>query len=210
MAMPRNYVMNEQGLPRDIIGVGASAGGVEALTRLFADLSADLPASVFVVLHRSRSVETQLAAILARHAAIRVTEPQGGEAIAHGHVYVAPRDRHLIVLRDRIELDAGPRENFSRPAIDTLFRSLARGYGSRAVGVVLSGGGSDGTIGMLEIKAEGGLSIVQDPAEARYVSMPLTAIRHDHVDAILPLERIAEILNALAHGEPVRVESIVT
>ena len=115
-------------------------------------------------------------------------------------MYLAPRDVHMLIERRHIRLVRGPKEHFTRPAADPLFRSAATAFGPRVVGVVLTGGGHDGASGLIAIKAAGGLSIAQDPSEARAESMPRSAIVEDDVDAVLPLAAIAERIAALVNG----------
>lgn len=186
----------------DVIVIGASAGGVEALSQLVARLPADLPAAVFVVVHIPSHTTSVLPAILNRKGRLPARHPADGARIEHGRIYVAPPDFHLLVQRDAVRLVHGPRENGHRPAVDTLFRTAARAYGRRVVGVVLSGSLDDGTAGLMAIKKRGGVALVQDPDEALYDGMPRNAIDHVPVDRVLPLADIAAALNDLAH-EPV-------
>jgi two-component system chemotaxis response regulator CheB len=201
-------MINVEAVPRDVITIGASAGGVEAITTLLGDLPADLPAILGIVLHRGRYHKTQLAAILGRRARIPVLEPLDGTSIAPGLAYLAPQDQHLLFENGRIRLSRGPREHHSRPAIDALFRSAAESYGPRVVGVILSGFGSDGVAGLITIKKVGGLSLVQEPAEARHPTMPSNAIADDDVDAVLTLDALASALGCLARGQSVEVTPV--
>jgi two-component system chemotaxis response regulator CheB len=186
---------------RDIVVVGASAGGLEALTALVGGLPADFPGAVFVVLHLPAGARSALPAILARAGPLPASAAAEGAVVRPGRIYVAPTDRyHLVVGRRVTHLVFGPRENGVRPAADPLFRSAARAHGRRVVGVVLSGTGADGTEGLRAIKAAGGLAVVQDPAEAQFAGMPRYAARFDHVDHVLPAARIAPLLAALARG----------
>ena len=195
-------MINGGRIPRDFIGVGASAGGVEALIGLIGALPADLPGTVVVVIHRSPLFEGCLPTVLGRRARIQVLEAEHGARVERGRVYIAPRDHHLVVEGDRFLLDRGPKQHFTRPAIDPLFRTAAHVYGARVTGVILSGNGGDGVSGLIAIKAAKGISLVQDPGEAAYPSMPRSALRYDDVDAILPLARIPEVLLQLCRGEP--------
>ena len=185
---------------RDIIVVGASAGGVETLISLLSGLPADLPAAVGIVLHRSPFFETRLAQVLGRRSALSVIEPGDGDPFAPTCVYVAPRDLHMVLDAGKIVLQRGPKEHRTRPAIDPLFRSAARLYGDRVVGVLLSGRGADGVSGLINIKAAGGMSLVQDPEEAAHPTMPATAIVKDDVDAVLPVAELSAALVKLAYG----------
>ena len=152
---------------RDIVVVGTSAGGVEALTALVAGLPADLQAAVFVVLHFPPHGESHLPHILSR-AALRATMARDGDEIQCGRIIIAPPDRHLLLTRERVRVVYGPRENHFRPAIDPLFRSAALAFGPRVIGVVLTGALDDGASGLVAIKRQGGLAVVQDPETAAY------------------------------------------
>lgn len=194
---------------RDIIVIGASAGGVEALRTIVAGLPGDLPASLFVVLHTSPQSPSVLADILDRSGPLPACYAEDGERIKPGRVYVAPTDRHLIVEPTRVRLTRGPKENHFRPAVDPLFRSAAQAYGPRVVGVILTGALNDGTSGLLAVKQLGGTAVVQEPREAPIASMPLSALEHVEVDYRLPLAEIAPRLVRLAtsqadEGEEVR------
>lgn len=196
----------------DIIVLGASAGGVEALTQLISHLPPDLPAAIFVVLHIPPHGTSVLPSIFNRciekyhkGASLRAVHPQDGEAIRHGQIYVAPSDQHLLVKDGYIRLARGPRENSHRPAVDPLFRTAARVYGRRVVGVVLSGTLDDGTAGLAAVKKRGGVAIAQDPDEALYSGMPRSAIENVDIDHILKIDEIAHILVKLA-SQPVEEE----
>jgi two-component system chemotaxis response regulator CheB len=179
-----------------LVGVGASAGGVEALAQLFGALSADIPAAFFVVLHVSAH-GSALPQILSRAGPLRVVSAADGMPVAAGTAYVAPPDRHLLLLDGVVRLSAGPRENGHRPAADPTFRCLAA-YRERAVGVILSGTRDDGTQGIARIRAAGGTGIVQDPGEAAYDGMIRSAIAAAGVDLVMPVREIARHLTHLA------------
>jgi two-component system chemotaxis response regulator CheB len=185
-------------LRRDIVTIGASAGGVEALIGLFEKLPATLPATVAVVIHRHPERSSQLAEVLDRHSLLPVTEPSDGETIQHGRIYLGRQNYHLLIEAAGFRLDAGPKRHRTRPAVDPLFESAARTFGPRVVGLLLSGGGTDGVEGLIAISKAGGVSLAQDPAEAKNPSMPTHAIREDDVDAVLPLARLADALVSLA------------
>lgn len=166
----------------DIIVIGASAGGVEALTRLVAGLPGDLPAAVFVVLHVPPDVPSALASILARSGRMPVVQVKDRHSVEPGRIYVGQPNRHMVLDRGQVTLHAGPRENSARPSVDVLFRSAARAYGQRVVGVILSGTLRDGALGLTAIKMRGGISIVQDPEEALFRGMPDSALDAVDVD----------------------------
>ena len=194
-------MLNAELRRRDVMVLGASAGGVEALTALFAKLPPDFDAIVLAVIHRRPFHGHRLGSVLGRRAA----EPGTGDPVRPGVIQIAPRDQHMVVERGRIPLNRGAKQHHTWPAVDPLFASAAAEYGPRVVGVLLSGGGDDGVTGLMAIKRAGGISIAQDPSEATHASMPLSAILHDHVDAVLPIAEIASTLVALAAGETTAV-----
>jgi two-component system chemotaxis response regulator CheB len=163
-------------------------------------LPADLAATVAVVLHRSPFAESMLAEVLQRSSRLPVSEPRHGERFAKGRIYLAPRDHHLLVEDGRLLLTRGAKEHYTRPAVDPLFRSAAQSWGPRVIGVVLTGSGDDGVSGLIAVTTAGGMSLVQDPAEAVHDSMPESAIEQDHVDGILTLDELAEALPRLVAG----------
>jgi two-component system, chemotaxis family, protein-glutamate methylesterase/glutaminase len=189
---------------RDVIVIGTSAGGVSALASLVAELPSDLQASVLIVMHVSPDSPSLLPDILARAGKLRVGHARDGAALEIGAIHVAPPDHHLLVEAGRTRLVRGPRENRHRPAVDPLFRSAARAYGPQAIGVILTGGLDDGTQGLLAVKAQGGIAIVQDPADAAADGMPRSALRHVRVDHCVPLAEIAPLLVRLTR-EPAAV-----
>jgi two-component system chemotaxis response regulator CheB len=186
---------------RDIIVVGASAGGVESLIALTEEFSADLPAAVFVVVHATPYNPSRLPEVLGQGAPLPVAHARHGESIRNGRIYVAPPDHHLLVRDGTVELSHGPKENGTRPAIDALFLSAARAYGPRVAAVVLSGTQGDGAAGMMAVKAHGGVGVVQLPGEALFAQMPLSAIHRADPDHVLPVAEIGPLLIRLA-GEP--------
>jgi two-component system, chemotaxis family, protein-glutamate methylesterase/glutaminase len=182
----------------DIVVVGASAGGVEALADLAVSLPPDLPAAVFVVLHVPSTGTSALPGILSRHGPLPAAHVKDGEPIERGRIYVTPPDHHVLLRSGHMHLARGPRENGHRPAVDPLFRSAAREYGTRVIGVVLSGTLDDGTAGLAAIKARGGLAVVQEPADALYPNMPASALEHVRVDHVQPAAAIGELLGRLS------------
>ena len=194
---------SENGTRRHVITIGASAGGVEALIELFERLPGSLPAALAVVLHMSPLFDSRLATVLARHTSLRVVPAVDGMPFQRGTAYVAMPDMHLRLAPGKVLLDRGPKAHHTRPAVDPLFISASRAYGEAVVGVLLSGNGMDGVSGLVAIKQRGGVSLVQDPSEAGYPGMPSKAIREDHVDAALPIAKLAEALQRLAEGESV-------
>lgn len=180
-----------------IIVIGASAGGVDALSRVAHGLPADLPAAVFVVLHVAADQTSSLAAILTRHGRLPAHEATDGEAIVSGRIFVAAPDHHLVVERGRVALTTGPAENWVRPAVDVLFRSAAIAYPGRAIGVILSGHLSDGAAGLAAIKDSGGIAVVQDPDEAQADGMPRAALDATDVDHVAAVDDIGALLGRL-------------
>jgi two-component system chemotaxis response regulator CheB len=179
---------------RDIVVVGASAGGLEALVEVVAGLPPDFPASVLIVLHVRATGTSVLDTILTRTGNLLAISPADREPVARGKIYVAPRDQHMLLKCGFIALSRGPRENGHRPAIDPLFRSAARSAGPRAIGVILSGALDDGTAGLRFLKERGGRAIVQDPADALHRSMPEHALAGVDVDHIIPASAIAAVI----------------
>lgn len=176
---------------RDLIVIGASAGGLQALSRIVADLPPDLPACVLVVVHTSSDGHGLLPQILARRTQLPVAFASDRAPLTPGRIFVAPADHHLLVLDGHLELSRGPRENGFRPAVDPLFRSAARAHGDRVIGVILSGALDDGSYGLSVIKRSGGLVMVQDPSDAEIPGMPRGALRETEADAVLPAAAIA-------------------
>jgi two-component system, chemotaxis family, protein-glutamate methylesterase/glutaminase len=186
----------------DIVVIGASAGGVQALREVMDGLPPNLPAAVFVVLHVAPHGHSALPAILSRLACLPASHPVDGEEIQPGRIYVAPPDRHLEIEGSHIQLSRRASENGHRPAVDVLFRTAARSFGPRVVGVVLTGNLDDGTAGLAMIKRFGGKAVVQDPKEADYPSMPGSAIANVAVDHVLPLGDIAAMIRRLVYEPP--------
>ncbi|WP_255722523.1 chemotaxis protein CheB [Lichenibacterium dinghuense] len=180
---------------RDIIVIGASRGGVDALRRVVGNFPVDLPAAVLIVLHTAPDSPMAMADILGRSTAMPVDYAEQGSRIEPGQVYIAPPGWHTAVVAESVlELHHGEPVNFSRPAVDVLFRSAAQVYGSRVIGVVLTGGDHDGTAGLRAIKLAGGISVVQKPQGAVDPGMPMSAIYGDSPDHVVPLGEMAKLL----------------
>ena len=190
---------------QSLIVMGASVGGMEALSTIFAALPADFPAAILVVTHVGAR-KSLLPELLAKTSALPVRYAQDREPIRPGRILLAPPDLHMLVAitagQAMVELTRGPRENHTRPAIDPLFRSAAAAFGPHVVGVILSGYLDDGTAGLQAIKACGGTVLEQDPEEAVAPSMPQSAMRNVVVDSRLPVADMAPVLLALARGAP--------
>lgn len=181
----------------DIVVIGASAGGVEALRQVAHGLPLDFPAAVFAVLHsRGPSI---LPSILSN--ALPAVAAHDGDPIEFGKVYVARPDFHLIIDDSRMRVFHGPKENRHRPSIDVLFRSAASEYGSHVIGVILSGSMNDGSAGLAAIKNAGGVAVVQDPRDAPFPDMPQNALNAVKVDYCLPLKEIPALLTGLVNGK---------
>ena len=187
---------------RDIVVVGASAGGIEAITTILANLSGDLPAAVFIVVHVVPQSLGYLAGIFDRAGPLPVRDAHQGEVFSTGSVYVAPPDHHMLLgANGRIVLSLGPRENRTRPAVDPLFRSAALAFGPRVIGVVLSGALDDGCAGLRGIKMCAGMTVVQDPADAVAEFLPRNALRSTNVDHCQPAGRLGQLIDKLVRAE---------
>jgi two-component system chemotaxis response regulator CheB len=185
---------------RDIVVIGGSIGGFQALRTIVAALPRDFGAALFVVLHVGDR-PSRLPELLSAAGPLPAHHAEDGEAIEGGRIYVAPPDRHLLLSRRRIRLSRAPRENWARPAVDPLFRSAAAAYGSQVIGVVLSGALNDGTDGLSTIKRHGGVAVVQDPADALASGMPQSVLDHTSVDHCVPAAEIAGLLTRLTREE---------
>lgn len=180
-----------------LVVIGASAGGVQALKTLASELPIDFPVPILVVLHLAPDFPSLLPEILNKAGPLAVVRPTDGEPMLGGHIYVASPDRHLIVEDGHIGVTRGPKENRSRPSIDTLFRSAAYSYGPGVVGVVLSGMLDDGTSGLWTVKRRGGVAVVQSPEDAEYDSMPRNALEQVAVDHVVPVRELSRLLQVL-------------
>ena len=186
---------------KDIVVIGASAGGMGALEKLVAGLPADLPAAVFIVWHLSPGVTSVLPMVLSKAGPLPAANPADGDRISAGRIYVAPNDHHLLLERGYVRVTRGPKENRFRPAVDPLFRSAAYVYGTRVIGVVLSGALDDGTAGLWAIKMRGGTAVVQDPTDAMHRSMPLNALDNVEVDYKVPVAEMGALLGRLTRED---------
>ena len=182
---------------RDIVVIGASLGGVEALPKLVAGFPADLPAAVLIVQHVAPNTRSFLADFLNAAGPLPAKPAMNNEPLEPQRIYVAEPDHHLMIEGDRVRLTRGPRESHARPSVDVLFRSAAYYAGPRVIGVVLTGTLDDGTAGLWAIRDRGGVAIVQSPEEAAYPSMPQSALRHVAVDYTLQLTDIPNVLRSL-------------
>ena len=187
----------------EIVAIAASAGGLTALTKVLSPLPAGFGAAVVVVQHLDPRHRSLLAQILGRRTSLPVREAAEGARLEPGTVYVAPPDRHLLVNSDAtVSLSKSELVHFTRPSADLLFESVAHAYGERAIAVVLTGTGSDGSMGILAVKKRGGTVIVQDEATSEFFGMPSAAIRTGMVDFVLALDEIPGALSTLVMGEP--------
>jgi two-component system chemotaxis response regulator CheB len=192
---------SESGRRHRLVAIGASAGGVEALTRLVRALPADFPLPIVVVLHVPPT-SSMLPQILSRAGGLPAEHAQDGAQLTAGRIHIAPPDCHLVVSDGVVNVGRGPKENGHRPAIDPLFRTAAAQFGSGTIGIVLSGALDDGTAGLAQVKDRGGLTIVQDPEEALYPAMPTSARDVVDPDYVLPVSGIAELLRSIVSGSP--------
>jgi len=183
----------------DIVVVGASSGGLEVLRKLVTQLPANFPAALFIVWHISPEHPSILPEILDQGCPLLVRHASDRETIQPGRIYVAPPDHHLLVEPGHVRVTRGPRENRFRPSVDVLFRSAARAYGPRVIGVVLTGALDDGAAGLYAVKQQGGQAVVQDPREALYPSMPIQAMKAVAVDHCVPMGELAALLTRLTN-----------
>lgn len=190
---------------RDIVVIGGSAGSLESLEQIVSTLPPGFPASIFVVIHLSADFPSTLHERISRPGLLPATEAVDGEPIRHGHIYMARPDYHLEIASGRVRVLRGPRENRHRPAIDPLFRSAAREFGTRVVGIILSGFHDDGATGLYAVRQRGGIAIVQDPRDASSPEMPASAIRYANPHYVLRINEIAAQLVQLARPTPAQV-----
>ncbi|AUX74784.1 chemotaxis protein CheB [Sinorhizobium fredii] len=193
---------------RDVIAIGGSTGAIGAVKQLLRALPPEFAATLFIVIHVGARGKNLLSEIFKEHIAVPVTTASDGERIEAGHVYVAPADHHLLVVDGIVRLGRGPRENLARPAVDPLFRSVGMTYGTRAVGVVLTGMLNDGAAGLADLKRCGGVTVVQNPQDAAAPDMPLGALKASDVDYRASLADLPQLLVQLtseAAGPPVAI-----
>lgn len=195
-------------MQRDRIVIGASAGGVSALSSLVGQLPADFAVPIFIVQHTLPG-ESYLPQILNQRGPLRAMHPADGETIQQGHIYVALPDLHMVFMDGCIRLVRGPRENYSRPSIDVLFRSAANVFGPRTIGMLLTGSNDDGAAGLMKIQQAGGATIVQDPDDAAHPDMPEAALRYMRPDYVTRIEEAGALLMRLAAGQAVPAEEPV-
>jgi two-component system chemotaxis response regulator CheB len=194
---------------RNIIVVGTSAGGLEALDELVRQLPTDLRAPIFIVQHMSpENTGEALLQRLGRNRAFHVAIAKNKEKFVAGRIYIGPPDYHLLVKKDHVLVTKGARENRYRPGIDPLFRSAAAMHGSRVIGVLLTGMLDDGTAGLVAIKKCGGTVVVQDPGDAVYPEMPQTALNNVNVDYCLPIAEMGALIEKLVAEHPGPVKAI--
>jgi two-component system chemotaxis response regulator CheB len=184
----------------DVVAMGASAGGLNALTQVLRVLPKGFPSSIVVVQHLAPGHKSWIAKLLGRTTRLKVKQAEHGEILLPGVVYTAPPDEHLLVGPGKIQLAHSQLVHFSRPSIDLLFESVAGTYGSRSIGVALSGSGKDGAAGIRTIKEAGGITIAQSPETAEFRHMPEAAIETGCIDFVLPLTDIGEKLAGLCSG----------
>jgi two-component system chemotaxis response regulator CheB len=182
----------------DIIAIGTSWGGLDALSRLLDGLSDEVHQPIVVAQHRSvDSHDGGLATLLRHHTRRLVSDPDDKTPLERDHVYLAPPDYHVLVEDGHLALSTEGPVQYSRPSIDVLFESVADSYGRRAVGVILTGANADGARGLALIKQRGGVAIVQDPATSEKRTMPDAALEATHADAVLPLDEMPAFLYGL-------------
>jgi two-component system chemotaxis response regulator CheB len=194
---------------RDLIVIGTSAGGLEALDQLIGQLPTDLPASIVIVQHMDRGNSGEpLLRRLGRHQAFHPKLAEHGERLNTSRIYIAPPDNHLLIKKRKILVTKGAAENRYRPGIDPLFRSAAVSHGSRVIGVVLTGMMDDGTAGLIAVKRCGGVTVVQDPRDAAYSGMPLSALDNATVDYCVSIAEMGPLLTTLVSQRQGRAKAV--
>jgi two-component system, chemotaxis family, protein-glutamate methylesterase/glutaminase len=203
---PARGTRAERDLRHDVVAIGSSAGGLRSLTEVLRVLPTDFPCSILVVQHLDPRKKSLMADLLNRVTNIRVKQAEHGEALLPGVAYIAPPDEHMLAGPGKIQLAHSQLIHFLRPSVDLLFESVAGTYGSRCIGVVLSGSLRDGAAGVRAIKQAGGTTVVEDPQHAEFSSMPRAAIGTSCVDHVAPLERLGPLLEKLCYGASVADE----
>jgi two-component system chemotaxis response regulator CheB len=188
-------------MKRDLIVIGGSAGSLTVLTHVLGDLPSDLNAAVCVVVHTSPRGRSQLADILGCRSKLPVANAVDGDVLERGRIYVAPPDRHLLIANGHFHLTRGPKEGLQRPSINVTFRSAAHSRGERVIGLLLSGMLDDGASGLWEIAHHGGVALIQDPNDAEFPSMPLSALQDAPVHHRLRSDEMSSMLQRLVAGE---------
>jgi two-component system chemotaxis response regulator CheB len=181
----------------DIVAIGTSAGGLKALSGLLSGLPSDLPVPILIVQHLDPRHKSLMAEILQRHCKMKVKEGVHEETIQPSTVYIAPPNKHMLVGQGKINLTSTAFVHFTRPSIDLLFESVAADFGDKAIGIILTGTGIDGSMGIKAIKERGGTTIAQDEETSEHFGMPQAAIATGAVDFILPLQDIAQAIITL-------------
>lgn len=184
--------------PEGVVAVGASAGGIEALSELAAGMPPDFPFPVMIVIHMSPGAPSLLAQIINRSGPLPAVAAVDGAALEGGRIYAAVPNRHLLARDHRVALSDGPWESGRRPGIDALFRSVALDYGPRAIGVLMSGLLDDGVAGLRAIKAKGGVAVVQEPSDALFPDLPRNAIKAGLADHTAAAKQLGSLLGRLA------------
>ena len=196
-------VMSHNHWRYDLIAIGASAGGLSALSEVLRPMATDSPA-ILVVQHLDPMRKSHLAELIARKTDKQVKQAEHGEPILPAFVYIAPPDEHLLVGPGKIQLVHSRLVHFSRPSIDLMFESVAGMYGSRSIGVILSGSNRDGAAGIRAIREAGGTTVAQDPVTAEFRVMPQSSIDTGCVDLVVPLNQLGMTLTKLCRGEYVK------
>jgi two-component system chemotaxis response regulator CheB len=184
----------------DLVVMGASLGGLEALEHVLAKLPADLGVPIAIAQHRRADDTNRLAHLLSNHSALPVVEPEDKEPLLPNRVYLAPADYHLLIDDDWCALSTDERIWYARPAIDVLFESAAESYGARVASVLMTGSNQDGAEGTRVIKRHGGVAIVEDPLTALSPVAPRAALELTVVDHVVPLADIPRLLIELCQG----------